>query len=430
MINSVDSSQWRCIGQSVTGSSHKRTGLPNQDAVHWQANHQHPDCPNMGVGSPLVLAVSDGHGSPRNFRSDIGAQKAVEIATRVIWEFFVEGQSRVNFSDIKAVKDIAQHLLPQRLVHEWTNAVKEDWQRNPVSNTDAVWDRLLQKEGESAKLAIEKNPEIAYGATLLAVLVTQSFILYLQLGDGDILCVNSQGKTTRPLRRDPRLIANETTSLCLPNAWNEIQVILEPYPDGQPDTMPALILVMTDGYANSYPSEEEFLKIGLDYLQMIQSIGLPRVAQQLHAFLEETSTGGSGDDITLGIIRRIEHHDKDEDIEAMSRLQANTSEIDHKVAQLSSRQNSLMKQTRFSLIVSMVAFLLAITTTFFNFFWFGSRLSALETKHEAQQTALNHLENRVKAIGKGGQGQDNPPGGKISKGASQNEGSKQSGGHR
>jgi hypothetical protein len=37
------------------------------------------------------------------------------------------------------------------------------------------------------------------------------------------------------------------------------------------ETPPALILLATDGYANSFPDEAGFLKVGSDLLGMIRS---------------------------------------------------------------------------------------------------------------------------------------------------------------
>ena len=75
---------WRAIGRSVRGASHVRSSLPNQDAIAW--------FPESGEGPPLIVAVSDGHGSPRNFRSDVGSKIAVEETTKLVHSLLVEGQ--------------------------------------------------------------------------------------------------------------------------------------------------------------------------------------------------------------------------------------------------------------------------------------------------------------------------------------------------
>src|SRR5687767_9021763 len=69
---------WKVTGRSVRGASHERKDLPNQDAIVWR--------PPDGEGLPLVLAVSDGHGSSKYIRSDVGAKLAAEVATDLVWE--------------------------------------------------------------------------------------------------------------------------------------------------------------------------------------------------------------------------------------------------------------------------------------------------------------------------------------------------------
>ena len=140
---------------------------------------------------------------------------------------------------------------------------------------------------------------MAYGATLLAVAIGQAGILYMQIGDGDILAVSADGRTIRPLGLDPRLIGNQTTSLCQPEAWREFRIKLV-----RPDAAPALILLSTDGYANAFESDDAFLKIGRDYLEMIARHGRDRVSAELPHILGEASRLGSGDDVTLGMLYR------------------------------------------------------------------------------------------------------------------------------
>jgi hypothetical protein len=123
-------------------------------------------------------------------------------------------------------------------------------------------------------------------------------LLYLQLGDGEILSVTAQGTTTRPLPPDDRLIANQTTSLCQPEAWKDFRSAW--VTNG---ALPSLVLLSTDGYANSFRSDEDFLKIGQDYLEIIRAQGISSLAEELPAILTEATQQGSGDDITLAILQ-------------------------------------------------------------------------------------------------------------------------------
>ncbi|MCP4347691.1 MAG: protein phosphatase 2C domain-containing protein [Desulfobacterales bacterium] len=264
-------SEWCVIGESVRGASHIRNDLPNQDDIKWH--------PGFGSGLPVILAVSDGHGSQKCFRSNKGAGFAVETAVKTIKDF-VESQTDMN--NFTITKSIAEEQLPKQIVRKWIAAVKSDIEKNPFSD----------KESEILK----GKDTLAYGATLLAVLVTSSFIIYLQLGDGDVLTVWEN--VERPVPEDDRLFGNETTSLCTKDAWRDFrfcfQVIV--------DSPPKLILLATDGYANSFKTDASFMKVGSDIWHIIESVGPDFVSSNLENWLNEASEAGSGDDITVGLI--------------------------------------------------------------------------------------------------------------------------------
>jgi len=63
---------WQVITGSARGAAHRASGLPNQDAVASQD----------GPGG-VVVAIADGHGHVRHFRSAHGAALAVDVACRV-----------------------------------------------------------------------------------------------------------------------------------------------------------------------------------------------------------------------------------------------------------------------------------------------------------------------------------------------------------
>ena len=411
MKENIPQLKWRCLGESVKGASHVRSGLPNQDAIRW--------FPESGIGLPLILAVSDGHGSAKSFRSDKGSRFAVETAIKVIQEFFLSSQSSdINFS---ALKDAAQRLLPPRLVNEWRKAVNKDLGlsendeeklTNKPNFTDEEKQILVDKDGEAAWQAVENNYFLAYGATVLAVLVTDSFIVYIQLGDGDILEVDSKGNTTRPLERDPNLIANETTSLCMNKAWNEFQVHIKLYPQGTPKEIPALILVSTDGYSNSFSTDEGFFKIGQDYRQMFKSNLTEEVRQKLEGFLQETSEKGSGDDITLGMIKRLETDDRDyltdrvEDLdrqvtvvkESSMRQQKDISGIESTVKRLDNHQKKIDNKVVLLILGLIVTLPLSVISTALSVSLFF-RLDGINAELKRQQQTENEMKleiNRIK----------------------------------
>jgi serine/threonine protein phosphatase PrpC len=289
MATGTENTRWRVIGSSVSGASHIRGGIPNQDALGWLQK--------SGASRSLIVAASDGHGSAKYFRSHIGSRLAIETAISLAQEF-LNGQPDIK--NLSAIKRTAEERLPQEMSRRWREAVESHVENNPFS--DEELDTLEKKDGVAAREAVQNKPVHAYGATILTALVVESFILYLQLGDGDILLVSDGGDVERPLPKDERLFANETTSLSSQNAWRDFRFSFQTLA-GPP---PALILLSTDGYANSFIGEEDFLKVGKDLLEMIRSDGLDEVNQNLETWLNEASAAGSGDDITLAIICRAD----------------------------------------------------------------------------------------------------------------------------
>lgn len=267
--------RWRLVGETVRGASHERSGRPNQDAIGY--------FPDSGFGSAVILAVSDGHGSSKCFRSDIGAALAVKVALGTLQPLL---KSRMNVSQTTSKHSVEDHLT-RDLVKKWRMGVEEHLKNNPIPAADAG-----AQNGD--------NPFVVYGATLLAVMMTEKYLIYLQIGDGDIITVSDEGDAHRVFARDGKLLGNETTSLCMNEAWREMKVSFQPTEAGRP----ALVFLSTDGYSNSFLNDEAFLRVGPDILEMIRSNGLEDVGGKLKEWLNEASRMGSGDDITLGLIYR------------------------------------------------------------------------------------------------------------------------------
>jgi serine/threonine protein phosphatase PrpC len=279
---------WKMAHACVRGSAHLRSGLPNQDAVQ---------CVVIGGKGPspevAVAAVSDGHGGARHFRSQLGSSLAVNVAANVLPGFLFARAPGTGRHSIEAGRVQA---MQRTIVDSWLAAVLSDLENHPL--TERELNQLQANDSPESRKAVETTPVVAYGATLLVAAATEDLILLLQLGDGEILTVGSGGETTRPLPADGRLAGNQTTSLCQPDAWRQFRSAWFSDPD-----LPALVLLSTDGYANSFRSDQDFLWIGSDYLAMVQEQGIETLARELPGILNEASQQGSGDDITLAILQ-------------------------------------------------------------------------------------------------------------------------------
>lgn len=246
------------VGHKVIGAKHVRDGRPCQDDL----------CIERG-GSAIALAVADGHGS--SVHAEIGARIAVQVTTRALLDF-ATSLGIGHRADLRAVHGFAQDPFRRQLVREWVREVQEYAGTDDIDLKD-------------------------YGSTLLFALVTPDFLLLGQLGDGDLLMVASDGTVFRPIPTDPVCFGEETSSLCLPEASTSLRVLAMPVPRGE-----TLLLVSTDGYGKSYATDVNFERIGPDYLQMVREIGMSGVAENLEGFLTTVTTGGSGDDIALGLV--------------------------------------------------------------------------------------------------------------------------------
>ena len=137
--------------------------------------------------------------------------------------------------------------LATDLTQTWRTHVSADLDRRPISEWEV--DAVAENMSTSSLALLASRPEVAYGSTLVAAVLAPAYVLYLQLGDGDILEVDAGGAAAHaPLPADPLLHGNETTSLCMPNAWSHVRIGVRPVnADG-----PACIMLSTDGYANSF----------------------------------------------------------------------------------------------------------------------------------------------------------------------------------
>ena len=276
---------WQIVSASARGAAHERSGARNQDALSWWSAE--------GERPLAVLCVADGHGGSEYTRSHIGACRAVQNAqTLLVSEALPQILDGSALIDLAQFKRQLNQQLPKLLVNRWRASIYEHATDYPVP--------------EDEKSAQPDAPvERRYGATLLAALLAPKLHLYIQLGDGDILTVSEEGQVTRPpFPADSHLLANHTTSLCSKDAWRFVRIHFQPIVEKPP----ALVMLATDGYANSFADNAAFEQVAKDIYSAIQQDGPAAVADLLPGWLKETSEAGSGDDISVVIatdVRRL-----------------------------------------------------------------------------------------------------------------------------
>jgi hypothetical protein len=251
---------WRAFGATARGALHEQTGLPNQDSHKIASTDQ-------GL---VILAAADGHGDRRCVRADVGSHLAVGVAVDCA-QRHIEGTGSEHRSDpglVLAITDAWNAAVDEHFGrHGWTDA-----ERSAVSST--------------------ADHRAAYGSTLLLAVLADSQLTAVQIGDGDILAISEDGTMRRPLAEADQLVAGETWSIASPDAADRALTTAIPL-DGL-----RMILVATDGYANSFASDDWDTTIGTDYLQLVDDLGAGWVASSLPAWVE-ASAQVAGDDVTV-----------------------------------------------------------------------------------------------------------------------------------
>lgn len=296
---------WTAFGETVRGPSHERSGLPNQDCFGC--------CAESGA---VVVAVSDGHGCARCFRSARGARFAVQAAQETLRELARSGGAPERLSEMSAM--LADGQITRSIYARWNNLVRTDLERDPLTaagtsaslplspsdtasqpsaRSDVPRTDLLPCEPTAFLASEAREP---YGATVLGALLTSAFGLFLQLGDGDMLVLTAAGTVERIIGVDTELVGNETDSLCSEMPLGRFRTRFQVWA-GRP---PWLIVVSTDGYANAFRDPRGFEQVAEDIHRTLAGPdGEALLRQRLRDWLGKASAF-SGDDVTAGVAWR------------------------------------------------------------------------------------------------------------------------------
>jgi len=264
--------QWRGLGAKTIGAIHVRNKLPMQDAIRIET-----------YGKYVVAAIADGHGSEACPYSDEGAKAAVDCLHEIFADIF-DGAGNET-------KDVIENSRELRLPRQLA----------------AVWRRKVEDLHGSVR-ASEAFSYTLYGTTALCVVASPEFIFALQLGDGDILAVPEAPFMGYWLIEPEYMPGNETYSLCMPDCWRYVRtnMLCQAGRHISECTEPELIMLTTDGYYNSFISADGFIKAGADILKLLKTEGVQYISENLEGWLESSSNEGSGDDIAMALIYRVE----------------------------------------------------------------------------------------------------------------------------
>ena len=272
--NSLFDFEYSIINSSVQGASHKKSKLPNQDS------YKIVEIPNA-----VIIAVADGHGN----KTCLHSKKGSAMADRVFCSMMSDLLS--NYADDM---DALKLLLSEEGNKFISDQIEKEWKRRIIRSY-----RRLKNTDVQPRLTIEEKKSIwqQYGTTLLGLVMTPTFVFAYQLGDGDI--VLSEDSVSKRIIESDGLLGTDTFSLSGINAWKYSKSTVIPIPEIKDSCS---IMLSTDGFSNSYSNDEVFFETAHDYHLAIKKYGADTIQNNLSAWLKETSSGGSGDDITVVIV--------------------------------------------------------------------------------------------------------------------------------
>ncbi|MGI6501683.1 MAG: PP2C family serine/threonine-protein phosphatase [Anaerostipes sp.] len=263
-------------GESVRGATHERNGSPLQDSKRIERLSD----------QITILSVADGHGSSKCPRSDRGSTMAVNAFCDVMKKYVTSYEKNENgiASLVAFLNREGDMRFAQNVCEEWQSRVKQSFYKNKVQE-------MINEEGNIDW----KSVYSIYGTTLLGMLITDTFVFAFQIGDGDINVVTSD--EIAPLVEPEKFLGTEAHSLSKVDAWRKAVASLRMKEIGE--GVPYLYMLSTDGFVNSYASDEDFHKTCRDYYQLIGEHGFDAVSDNLSKWLKETSKLGCGDDVTV-----------------------------------------------------------------------------------------------------------------------------------
>ncbi|MCL2134512.1 MAG: protein phosphatase 2C domain-containing protein [Candidatus Bathyarchaeota archaeon] len=256
---------------SVQGAGHKERQIVCQDyAAHFFNN-------KFGM-----VVVSDGHGSEKHFRSDVGSKIAAGISIQTINDFIAREPDYIDtiFSDY----DEILKQLASNLIYRWSKKIHQHFNENPLTE-------------EEQTLYGAVNPEkitYIYGATLIIAVMTKNFWFALQIGDGACVTIIDKDVAKIFVPEDERLVFNFVTSLCDSDAIGNFRYYFSEINEEKP--MPLGIIVSSDGVVNSF-KEDSFLDFNCKILNLF--ISQKNASEKVEKFLPILSEKGSKDDASI-----------------------------------------------------------------------------------------------------------------------------------
>lgn len=189
---------------TTLGGSHKKRNKPCQD---FSSDYT---CDDFSI-----IAVSDGHGSSKHFRSDVGSKLAAQAGIEEVKRLLENDFDFANFKDNS--QKIIEGLI-ESVYKRWIDDISNYMTENPFIKEEIPKDL---DEDTKEKFFGTDYPYYyisAYGATLMVGVMAEDYYFAFHIGDGKAVFLYEDGKIEQSIPWDEACYINVTTSLSDINA--------------------------------------------------------------------------------------------------------------------------------------------------------------------------------------------------------------------
>ena len=177
------------------------------------------------LNNSIICTVADGHSTSFFKYSDKGAELACKACIEVLETYILESKDYMKL-------ELEKLNIQEKIYNRWMDLVSQHFKyNNPV---------------------VYKTQYLKYSTTLVATLITEKFILFIKLGDGNIIVKNRN--------KYEKIINNSTMGVVQAfgrtNAYLNINSRIEDIKEYEN----ANIILFTDGYENSFENEVKLYK--------------------------------------------------------------------------------------------------------------------------------------------------------------------------
>ena len=274
---------YQSFAATVIGSSHEKAQTVCQD------------CSDHHSDNALEIAVvADGHGDANCFRSDKGARFAVDCAIAAVKDFV----DRYKPSADNAERESAIGALVRSVVAKWHEKVDDHCRDLPFTDDELA--RCDEKHRN--RFSKGKEQHKAYGATLIAAVITNKYWFGFHIGDWRFTVLRENGAFDQPVAWDARCFLNVTTSICDFDTHDTPRVYCALSSEESP---PIAVFFCSDGIDDNYPAEHNEQHLYRLYAQVAIAFaedGFESARAQVGKLCERFAREGKGDDTSLAMI--------------------------------------------------------------------------------------------------------------------------------